>query len=99
MKAALVGLLWVASVLIDGDWYVCCKNNGSKQQKQLACKQGKSITAEEQRIMAELENYSKVCWVVFLCCCCFLFFCFLGVLFIMSSCEPLMFVSVCSHFY
>ncbi|TDH11109.1 hypothetical protein EPR50_G00082060 [Perca flavescens] len=27
IKATLVGLLWVAFVLINGDWYACCVNN------------------------------------------------------------------------
>lgn len=60
LKAALVGLLWVASVLIDGHWYVCCKNDHSEQQAQLACKDKQHITAEEQQIIAELRNLSKV---------------------------------------
>lgn len=60
LKAGLVGLLWVASVLIDGDWYVCCQNDQSEQQAQLACKRKDIITAEEQTIIAELKNSSKV---------------------------------------
>lgn len=59
IKAVLVGLLWVVSVLIDGDWFVCCKNN-YPNQTQLACKDDKSIEAEERTIIAELKNKSKV---------------------------------------
>ncbi|KAM9752090.1 uncharacterized protein ACNS7B_008719 [Menidia menidia] len=57
-KAGLVGLLWVVSVLIDGDWYVCCKNDGSEQQKHLACKKT-NITALEQVEISQLKNYSR----------------------------------------
>lgn len=64
MKAALVGLLWVASVLINGHWYVCCRTDQSDQQIQFACK--KNITADEQRIIAELENSSKVSVVFYM---------------------------------
>lgn len=60
LKAGLVGLLWVASVYIDGDWYVCCQNDQSEQQAQLACKRKDIITAEERTIIAELKNSSKV---------------------------------------
>ena len=34
LKAVLVGLLWVPSVLTDGDWCVCCQNDQSEQQAQ-----------------------------------------------------------------
>lgn len=60
LKAGLVGLLWVASVLVDGDWYVCCQNDQSEQQTQLACKHKVNITAEERTIITELKNSSKV---------------------------------------
>ncbi|KAK1898282.1 Zona pellucida sperm-binding protein 3 [Dissostichus eleginoides] len=54
-----VGLLWVAFVLLDGDWYVCCKNDGSKQQVQLACKAEANITDNERVIIEELKNSSQ----------------------------------------
>ena len=57
---ALVGLLWVTSVLIDGDWYVCCQSDQSEQQAQLPCKDKNNLTAEERTIIAELKNHSKV---------------------------------------
>ncbi|KAF3861031.1 hypothetical protein F7725_001286 [Dissostichus mawsoni] len=60
LKAFLVGLLWVAFVLLDGDWYVCCKNDGSKQQVQLACKAEANITDNERVIIEELKNSSQV---------------------------------------
>lgn len=59
-KAVCVGTLWVASVLIDGTWYVCWMNDQSEQQAQLACRDKSSITAEEKVIIADLKNYSKV---------------------------------------
>lgn len=68
MKAALVGLLWVSSVFIDGDWYVCCQNDHSEQQAQLACKEKTNLTAEERTIIAELKNHSKIIGFPLLLC-------------------------------
>lgn len=63
LRAVLVGLLWVASVLIDGDWYVCCLND---QDPQLACKDMTNITAEERGIINELINKSRVSFYLFI---------------------------------
>lgn len=60
LKAALVGLLWVSSVLIDGDWYVCCHNDRSDKQAKLACKREENLTPEERAIVAKLKNESLV---------------------------------------
>ncbi|XP_038579533.1 uncharacterized protein LOC119906090 [Micropterus salmoides] len=60
LKAALFGLLWVAFVLVDGDWYVCCKSNQSEQEKQVACKNKRNLTDNDQVIIAELINESRV---------------------------------------
>lgn len=57
-KAGFVGSLWVVSVLIDGDWYVCCTNNST--QPLLACKDAKNLTAEEKMEIAEMKNESRV---------------------------------------
>ncbi|XP_042347836.1 uncharacterized protein LOC121947030 [Plectropomus leopardus] len=55
IKAAFVGLAWVISVLIDGDWFICCKNNDK-----LACKAKTNLTAEDQTTIAELKNESMI---------------------------------------
>lgn len=57
-KAVCVGLLWVVSVLVDGDWYVCCQSK--KEQSQLACKDKTNITAEENVTIGSLKNTSRV---------------------------------------
>jgi len=44
--AVSVGLLWVVTVLVDGDWYVCCLNDKTDQQKVLACKDKSNIFIE-----------------------------------------------------
>lgn len=59
IRAFLISLLWVVSVLIDGDWYVCCRNYHS-EHPQLACKNQDNITAEEKAFSAEMKNFSKV---------------------------------------
>lgn len=67
LKAAFIGLLWVIFVLLDGDWYVCCQNDGSEQQAQLACKKDKA-TPEEKANIAELKNKSKIIGLSMLLC-------------------------------
>ncbi|XP_060914437.1 uncharacterized protein LOC132990285 [Labrus mixtus] len=59
VEAVSVGLLWVAFVLIDGDWYVCCQNNGSDAQVVLACKAAAKITEKEQAMISDLKNKSR----------------------------------------
>lgn len=60
VKGSFLGSLWVVSVLMDGEWYVCCHNDKSKQQSQLACKDKANITIEERGLIAELMNKSRV---------------------------------------
>lgn len=60
LKAICVGLLWMVSVLIDGDWYVCCKVGRSDQQAKIACKDRTNITSEEKEIITEEKNISRV---------------------------------------
>uniref|UniRef100_A0A3Q2UKK3 Uncharacterized protein n=1 Tax=Fundulus heteroclitus TaxID=8078 RepID=A0A3Q2UKK3_FUNHE len=38
LKSALVGLLWVSFLFIEGDWFACCLNNLSEEQANLPCK-------------------------------------------------------------
>ncbi|XP_067449588.1 uncharacterized protein [Thunnus thynnus] len=73
LKAAFIGLLWVICVLLDGDWYLCCWNDGSEQQAQLACKNKKNITAEEKANIAELKSRSKIIGLSVLFCTLFVF--------------------------
>lgn len=66
-KAFSVGVLWVVSVLVDGDWYVCCESETEKSQ--LACKDKANITAEENVMINSLKNTSRVSFSF--CCSCF----------------------------
>ncbi|XP_034072371.1 uncharacterized protein LOC117546295 [Gymnodraco acuticeps] len=59
LRAFLVGLLWVAFLFLDGDWYVCCQNDGSEQQATLACKAEKDIKVNEKVLKSELKNTSR----------------------------------------
>ncbi|GLD63843.1 uncharacterized protein AKAME5_001542800 [Lates japonicus] len=79
VKAAFIGLLWMVCVFIDGDWYVCCMNDQSEQQAQLACKSAGSITDEDRANITELKNRS---WVIGS----FLLFCIVCVPALWSSC-------------
>ncbi|KAF3861011.1 hypothetical protein F7725_001266 [Dissostichus mawsoni] len=60
LRALLVGSLWVAFLFLDGDWYVCCQNDGSEQQAKLACIAEKDITVNENVFKAELKNTSRI---------------------------------------
>ncbi|KAL7399381.1 hypothetical protein ABVT39_023458 [Epinephelus coioides] len=55
IKAGFVGSIWVISVLIDGDWWVCCKSG-----KQLACKPQQNLTAEDHTTITELKIESLI---------------------------------------
>lgn len=58
-KAVFVGLLWVLSVLIDGNWFVCCHYDASKNVN-LPCKPSDTITKDERAIIADMKNLSGV---------------------------------------
>lgn len=59
-KAAMVGLLWLVSVFMDGDWYACCHNGLSGLDAQIPCKEKATRTIEEQEMIDNLKNDSKV---------------------------------------
>lgn len=59
-KAAFTGLLWVFSVLMDGDWYACCRNGLTGPQAQIPCKEKSNRTFEEQALIDNLKNESKI---------------------------------------
>ncbi|XP_039460869.1 uncharacterized protein LOC120435398 [Oreochromis aureus] len=59
LKAGCVGLLWAVSVLMDGDWYVCCNLEKSNNWTNLACKDKQNITAEENITIIEMKNESR----------------------------------------
>lgn len=60
VKAASIGLLWVVSELMDGDWYVCCQNGLSGPQAQIPCKEKSNRTIEEQALIDNLKNQSNI---------------------------------------
>ena len=59
-KAFFVGFLWVSFVYLDGDWYVCCMNDRSEQQRYLACLNKTAVSDEARIIIHELKNNSRV---------------------------------------
>ncbi|XP_076597814.1 uncharacterized protein LOC143327399 [Chaetodon auriga] len=56
VKAVLVGLLWVSSVYIDGDWYVCCQTGSAYERRTLACEEKLDNTQKES--VLRLKNQS-----------------------------------------
>lgn len=73
VKAVFVGSLWVVSLLVDGDWFVCCKNSHIMTHPRLACKDPKNVTDEEQKLIADLKNESLVSFSCFITCCYYLY--------------------------
>ncbi|XP_072306324.1 calcium homeostasis modulator protein 6-like [Eucyclogobius newberryi] len=59
IRAACVSMIWVASVLVDGEWWLCCQNNGTTLQATVACTPPSERTMEEKSISAELRSQSR----------------------------------------
>ncbi|XP_039655524.1 uncharacterized protein LOC120558546 isoform X2 [Perca fluviatilis] len=53
LKAVVVGLLWVISLLIDGDWAVCYHH------KDLACKDKAKFNSTEHETLANVKSKSE----------------------------------------
>ncbi|XP_018526654.1 uncharacterized protein LOC108879743 isoform X2 [Lates calcarifer] len=62
VKAFCVGLLWVASVLIDAEWYVCCHNHNPREDAELQCKTKAEITSGLRPVftIAEMKTNSRM---------------------------------------
>lgn len=58
LQAAASGLLWCGSVLVDGDWYVCC--GSSKEFATLSCLGKSEIGPAEMARKIHLKNRSMV---------------------------------------
>ncbi|XP_029911287.1 uncharacterized protein LOC115361795 isoform X1 [Myripristis murdjan] len=56
VKAACIGLLWVICVLIDGKWFVCCKNDQSDEKIN---QDTDNHTYDEEEIINELKGQSQ----------------------------------------
>ncbi|XP_041760140.1 protein FAM47B-like [Coregonus clupeaformis] len=53
IKAVTIGLMWVVSVLLDGDWYVCY------QRTELPCKNNTDDTPYQEELEKQLESRFK----------------------------------------
>ncbi|XP_076597861.1 uncharacterized protein LOC143327428 isoform X2 [Chaetodon auriga] len=62
VKAACVGLLWVGSVLIHADWFVCCNNQNPKQVAELQCQAKTDVTPAGTPVVtiAEMKMTSRM---------------------------------------
>uniref|UniRef100_UPI0037E7EEC5 uncharacterized protein isoform X2 n=1 Tax=Semicossyphus pulcher TaxID=241346 RepID=UPI0037E7EEC5 len=73
VKALCVGMLWVASVLLDAEWYVCCWNNNPRNVAELQCEKKKDITPgsgsvvtiTEMILNSRLFGLSLLCAITF----------------------------------
>lgn len=58
LQAATSGFLWCGSVLVDGDWYVCCGFD-TEETKTLVCVE-KEMSQTEKNKRIHLRNQSMV---------------------------------------
>ncbi|XP_055007028.1 uncharacterized protein LOC129408137 [Boleophthalmus pectinirostris] len=66
LRAFSVSSIWIVIMLLDGDWWVCCLNDGSDDQMQIACKDQKQLRPSEELIVAKLKNTSRICGLLVL---------------------------------
>lgn len=59
-NASCTAVLWVAAVFLDGDWYVCCANNFTKEEATLPCKKRQNLNLKEKATISELMSWSTV---------------------------------------
>lgn len=60
LQAATSAFLWCGSVLVDGDWYVCCGAGNSEQLWTLSCMKESEIGPAEKTRKVNLKNQSMV---------------------------------------
>ncbi|XP_041801194.1 uncharacterized protein LOC121612392 isoform X3 [Chelmon rostratus] len=62
VKAVCIGLLWVGSVLIQADWFVCCNNQNPRQVAELQCQTKTDVTAAGTAVVtiAEMKMVSRM---------------------------------------
>lgn len=60
LQAATSGFLWCGSVLVDGDWYVCCGAANTEELITLCCRNESEIGPAEWEEKVKLKNQSMV---------------------------------------
>lgn len=60
LQATTSGFLWCGSVLIDGDWYVCCGSVFTEEFKILPCMTDSEMALTEKARKITLKNRSMV---------------------------------------
>lgn len=60
LQAATSGFLWCGSVLVDGDWYVCCGAASTEELKTLSCMTESEFGLVEKARKVNLKNKSMV---------------------------------------
>lgn len=60
LQAASSAFLWCGSVLVDGDWYVCCVNGNAEEFKALSCLKDSEMGPVEKARKVNLKNQSLV---------------------------------------
>ncbi|XP_041795577.1 calcium homeostasis modulator protein 4-like [Chelmon rostratus] len=60
LQATSSGFLWCGSVLVDGDWYVCCGTDSSEELMLLSCMKEGEMGPAERATKVTLKNRSMV---------------------------------------
>lgn len=60
LQAATSGFLWCGSVLVDGDWYVCCGSEDAGDVRLLSCMTDGEVRLAEMNRKITLKNRSMV---------------------------------------
>lgn len=60
LQAATSGFLWCGSVLVDGDWYVCCGSEDAGEIRLLSCMTDGEMRLAEMNRKITLKNRSMV---------------------------------------
>lgn len=55
-----IALIWIAAVLIDGDWYACYQGNLDERYMKIPCKKKDNLTYDENMFLIKHKNESIV---------------------------------------
>lgn len=80
--AVCIALLWVSCLLLDGDWYVCCRYGLTREYPSLPCRIQKDVSVEDRAFISELRNWSAM----------------YGLMLVMGGFTVMLIVPCCCHY-
>ncbi|XP_023150665.2 uncharacterized protein LOC111585419 [Amphiprion ocellaris] len=64
IRAVFISLLWPMSVLIDGDWFICCIH-----EKILNCTESSQMSTKDLKIKSRITGFGALLCIIFLAAC------------------------------